>query len=169
MRPASRADSANPFGAFNPSQGRIDRPPDSDGCDAICVTLRIRLPSHCQPTATGPHSLETVRCRGRPLIDQGESPPTLARGLLFNPFDDSGALLRSGLPFPRPGWLPLPLHVLCEEPARAHCLSGQPEPIHTAQLGGVDSPMTYNAGLWGLGNSYARRQGPMRSCRNRSA
>ena len=30
-----------------------------------------------------------------------------------------GRFSRSGPPFPRPGWLPLPSHNLCEEPVRA--------------------------------------------------
>lgn len=42
---------------------------------------------------------------------------------------DIGALLRSGPPFPRPGWLPLPSHTLCEEPVRALCVSLPRSPI----------------------------------------
>ena len=61
---------------------------------------------------------------------QVEAAHTLIRGfcphfgtqLAFHPLEDSGVLLRSGPPFPRPGWLPLPSHSLCEEPARALCL-----------------------------------------------
>ena len=123
---------ANPSaGVHEPTSNLLDRPGEG-----ALATERAPSPRHfasppARPCATGaeplPQGFQPTSLHLRePTLASPSTPgegdsPRLARRLLIKwmSIREHGVPTRSGPPFPRPGWLPLPSHILCEEPARA--------------------------------------------------